>query len=40
MQNQPQSGGLLQGQRPQARKDDDDAMWEGVMGAAQSGRLP
>jgi uncharacterized protein YjbJ (UPF0337 family) len=40
MQSQPTAGGLLQGQKPQAPKNDEDATWDGIMGAATSGRLP
>ena len=40
MQSQPQAGGLLTGQKPHAPKSDEDATWEGIMGAASSGRLP
>ena len=37
MQSQPQSGGVLQGQRPQTPKTDDDAIWKGVLDANRVG---
>ena len=37
VQSQPQSGGVLQGQRPQAPQSDDDAMWKGVLEANRVG---
>jgi hypothetical protein len=37
VQNQPPSGGVLQGQRPQAPQSDEDAMWKGVLDANRVG---
>ena len=37
VQSQPQSGGVLQGKRPQAPQSDDDAMWKGVLEANRVG---
>jgi hypothetical protein len=37
VQKQPQSGGVLQGQRPQAPQSDDEAMWKGVLDANRVG---
>ena len=37
VQSQPQPGGVLQGQRPQAPQSDDDAMWKGVLDADRVG---
>ena len=39
-QNIPQSGGVLQGQRPQV-KNDDDALWAGILkSTGASNKLP
>ena len=39
-QNIPQTAGVLQGQQPQV-KNDEDSMWEGIMGApGMTSRLP
>jgi len=39
-QNRPATAGVLQGQQPQV-KSDEDSMWEGIMGApSNAGRLP
>jgi hypothetical protein len=39
-QNRPQSAGVLQGQQPQV-KSDEDSVWEGIMGQpGTTGRLP
>ena len=39
-QNRPQTAGVLQGQQPVV-KSDEDSMWEGIMGApSNAGRLP
>ena len=35
VQSQPQSGGVLQGQRPIAPKSDDDALWQQVLDAGE-----
>ena len=38
-QGNPAMGGVLQGQQPQAPKTDDDAMWEGIMGAGSRAKV-
>ena len=40
LQGQPQTGGVLQGQRPLAPKSDTDAMWESVLVADRGSKLP